>query len=213
MMIITKQKPGEKVLEMAQPYEKVFIVGCGSCATSCQTGGEKEVAAMAQKLGGKAIGSAMVEETCDLRLDRRDLKPYRKAVNEADAVLVLSCGSGVQTIADFTGKVVLPGLDTCFIGSTERLGRFHDRCKACGDCVLEETGGICPITRCAKSLLNGPCGGQVEGKCEVGGYKNDCAWVLIWKKLKEQDRLDLFTTFRPPRDHSKKALLTDVIFE
>lgn len=211
-MIITKQKPFEKILEMAQPYGKVFIVGCGTCSTSCQTGGEEEVAEMAQKFGDKVIGTAMVEEPCDLRICRRDLKAYRETLKQADAVLVLSCGSGVQTIADFTDKIVLPGLDTCFIGETERIGKFYDRCRACGDCILDETGGICPITRCAKSLLNGPCGGQVEGKCEVGDYKDDCAWVLIWKRLKEQDRLDLFMKFRPPRDHSKKALLTEVIF-
>ena len=212
-MIITKQKPDEKVQKMAQPYSKLFIVGCGSCATSCQTGGEKEVAQIAEKLKGKVVGTAIVEEPCDLRLDRRDLKTHREELKKADAVLVLSCGSGVQTLADYTSKIVLPGLDTCFIGSTERLGRFYDRCKACGDCILEETGGVCPVTRCAKSLLNGPCGGQVEGKCEVGNYENDCAWVLIWKNLKEQNRLDLFTTFRPPRDHSKKALLNKVVFD
>jgi len=211
-MIITKQKLFEKIEEMTEPYGRVFIVGCGTCSTSCQTGGEKEVEEMAQKLGEKVIGTAMVEEPCDLRIDRRDLKPYRDTLKEADALLVLSCGVGVQTIADFTGKVVLPGSDTCFIGETERIGRFYDRCSACGDCILDETGGICPITRCPKSLLNGPCGGQVEGQCEVGEYTNDCAWVLIWKRLKEQDRMDLFMKFRPPRDHSQKALLNEVVF-
>jgi len=211
-MIITKQKPFEKIEEMTQPYSEVFIVGCGTCSTSCQTGGEKEVAEMAEKLGEKVVGTTVVEEPCDIRVCRRDLKAHREALKRADAVLVLSCGSGVQTVAEFTGKIVLPGLDTCFIGETERLGRFYDRCRACGDCILDETGGICPITRCPKSLLNGPCGGQVEGKCEVGDYKDDCAWVLIWKKLKEQDRLDLFTRFRPPRDHSKKVLLREVTF-
>lgn len=211
-MIITKQKPFEKIEEMTRPYGKMFIIGCGTCATSCQTGGEDEVAEMAQKLGEKVIGTAMVEEPCDRRIDRKDLKPHRDTLKAADAILVLSCGSGVQTLADFTGKIVLPGLDTCFIGETERIGKFYDRCSACGDCILDETGGICPINRCAKSLLNGPCGGQVEGKCEVGEYKNDCAWVLIWERLKEQDRLDLFTTFRPPRDHSRKVLLTEVVF-
>jgi len=212
-MIITKKKPLEKVLEMAQPYDKVFIIGCGTCSTSCQTGGENEVAEMADKLGEKVIGTAMVEEPCDRRINRRDLKQSKEILSEADAVLVLSCGSGVQTLADFTGKVVLPGLDTCFIGEIERIGKYYDRCRACGDCILDETGGICPITRCAKALLNGPCGGQVEGKCEVGEYENDCAWVLIWKRLKEQDRLDMFMTFRPPRDYSKKVMLTEVIFK
>lgn len=211
-MIITKQKPFEKIEEMTRPYGKIFIIGCGTCATSCQTGGEDEVAEMTQKLGEKVIGTAMVEEPCDRRIDRKDLKPHRDTLKAADAILVLSCGSGVQTLADFTGKIVLPGLDTCFIGETERIGKYYDRCSACGDCILDETGSICPINRCPKGLLNGPCGGQVEGKCEVGEYKNDCAWVLIWKRLKEQDRLDLFTTFRPPRDHSRKVLLTEVVF-
>ncbi len=211
-MIITKQKPFEKIKEMTAPYNKLFIVGCGTCSTSCQTGGEEEVAEMVEKLGDKVIGSVMVEEPCDLRINRRDLKEHRATLNEADAVLVMSCGAGVQTVGDYTGKVVLPALDTNFIGETERIGKFYDRCKACGDCILDETGGICPITRCAKGLLNGPCGGQVDGKCEVGEYENDCAWVLIYEKLREQGRLDLFTKFRPPRDNSKKTLLTEVIF-
>jgi ferredoxin len=211
-MIITKQKTEEEMKEITEPFGKIFVVGCGSCATSCQTGGEEQVAEMVKKLGKKAFSSAIVEEPCDLRLARRDLKGHKDKIKKADAVLVMSCGAGVQTISDYSGKLVLPALDTMFIGSTERIGRFYDRCAACGECVLDETGGICPITRCAKSLLNGPCGGQVEGKCEVGDYKNDCAWVLIWKKLKEEDRLDLFTTFRPPRDFSKKVLTTEVIF-
>jgi len=107
---------------------------------------------------------------------------------------------------------VLPASDTLFIGKTERIGKFYDMCKACGECILDETGGVCPITRCPKGLLNGPCGGQVEGKCEVGEYENDCAWILIWKNLTEQDRLDLFMTFRPPRDNSKKVLTAELIF-
>ena len=211
-MIVTKQKPLEEILEMTEPYEKLFIVGCGKCATVCQTGGEKEVEAMVENLKDKITGFAVPEESCDLRLTRRDLRPHKEELAESEAVLVMNCGAGVQTVADYTGKIVLPALDTMFIGSMERIGRFYDRCKACGECILDETGGICPITRCAKSLLNGPCGGQVEGKCEVGEYEDDCAWVLIWKRLKEQDRLDLFMEFRPPRDNSKKTLLTEVIF-
>jgi ferredoxin len=211
-MIITKKKPDEEIEEMTRPFEKLFVVGCGTCSTSCQTGGEDQVAEMVEKLGDKAIGSAMVEEPCDLRIDRRDLKKHRDAIKEADAIMVMSCGVGVQTVGDYSGKIVLPASDTVFIGETERIGKFYDRCKACGECILDETGGICPITRCPKSLLNGPCGGQVEGKCEVGEYEDDCAWVLIWKRLKEQDRLDLFMKFRPPRDYGKKVLLRDLIF-
>ncbi|GAI88242.1 unnamed protein product, partial [marine sediment metagenome] len=128
------------------------------------------------------------------------------------AILVMACGVGVQTVGEYSGKIVLPASDTLFIGKTERIGKFYDMCKACGECILDETGGVCPITRCPKGLLNGPCGGQVEGKCEVGEYENDCAWILIWKNLTEQDRLDLFMTFRPPRDNSKKVLTAELIF-
>ncbi len=211
-MIITKQKPLEKIMEMAEPYKKIFVVGCGKCATVCQTGGEQEVAAMAEKISDKISGFVVIEEPCDLRLTRRDLRSSKEAIAGSDAVLVMNCGAGVQTIADHTGKIVLPALETMFIGSTERIGRFFERCRACQDCILDETGGICPVARCPKSLLNGPCGGQVEGKCEVGEYKYECAWILIWKKLTEQDRLDLFMKFRPPRDNSKKVLTTEIIF-
>ena len=211
-MIITKKKPDEEIEEMTRPFGKLFVVGCGTCSTSCQTGGEEQVAEMVEKLGDKIIGSAMVEEPCDLRINRRDLKKHRDAIKEAEAIVVMSCGVGVQTVGDYSGKIVLPASDTVFIGETERIGKFYDRCKACGECILDETGGICPITRCPKSLLNGPCGGQVEGKCEVGEYEDDCAWVLIWERLKEQDRLDLFMKFRPPRDYGKKVLLRDLIF-
>jgi len=211
-MIITKKKPDEEIEKMTKPFGKLFVVGCGTCSTSCQTGGEEQVAEMVEMLGDKVVGSAMVEEPCDIRIDRRDLKRYRDVVKEADAILVMACGVGVQTVGEYSGKIVLPASDTLFIGKTERIGKFYDMCKACGECILDETGGVCPITRCPKGLLNGPCGGQVEGKCEVGDYENDCAWILIWKNLTEQDRLDLFMTFRPPRDNSKKVLTAELIF-
>ena len=205
-MIITEQKSMEEVQEMIAPYGKLFIVGCGTCSTSCQTGGEDEVKEMTEKLGDRVSGWAMVEDPCDLRLNRRDLKEHKKQIADSDAILVMACGAGVQTVGTYSKKIVLPALNTLFIGETERLGKFHDMCKACGDCILDETGGICPLTRCAKGLLNGPCGGQVKGKCEVGDYEYECAWVQIYDRLKEQDRLDLFTVFRPPRDFSKKTL-------
>jgi hypothetical protein len=211
-MIITKRKDQKDIEDMTKPFKNLFIVGCGTCSTSCQTGGEEQVAEMAKQLGEKVIGTAMVEEPCDLRIDRRDLKPHRETIKEADAILVMSCGSGVQTVGDFTNKVVLPALDTLFIGQTERIGKFYDTCKACGECILDDTGGICPITRCPKSLLNGPCGGTVEGKCEVGEYEYDCAWIKIWEKLKEQNRLELFKKYRPPRNYSNKVLMRELIF-
>jgi len=211
-VIITEQKSMDEIQEMIAPYGKLFIVGCGTWSTSCQTGGEDEVKEMTEKLGDKVVGWAMVEDPCDLRLDRRDLKAHKEQIAESDAVLVMACGAGVQTVGKYSDKIVLPALNTLFIGETERLGRFHDMCRACGDCILDETGGICPLTRCAKGLLNGPCGGQVKGKCEVGDYEYECAWVQIYDRLKEQDRLDLFTEFRPPRDFSKKTLKMHHIF-
>lgn len=205
-MIITKPKPNEAIDEMIKPFSKLFVVGCGTCSTKCMSGGEEQVKEMVERLGDRVIGSQIVEEPCDARLDRRDLKDYKDQIKESDAILVMSCGVGVQAISDYADKIVLPASDTLFMGETERFGIFHDRCVACGDCILDETGGVCPITRCAKGLLNGPCGGTVDGKCEVGEYKEDCAWTLIYENLKNQDRMELFTKFRPPRDFSKKTL-------
>jgi hypothetical protein len=205
-MIITELKPDEEISEMIKPFKKLFIVCCGTCSTSCQTGGEKEVAEMAEKLGEQVIGTAMVEDPCDIRLDRRDLRRYRDKIKDSNAILVMACGAGIQTVGEYAKKPVLPATNTLFIGQTERIGRFHDTCKACSDCILDETGGICSLTRCPKSILNGPCGGQIKGKCEVGDYKDDCAWIKIYENLKDQNRLHLFTEFRPPRDNSKKVL-------
>lgn len=204
-MIITKPKPTEKIMEMVKPFDKVFVVGCGTCASTCQTGGEEQAKQLLGMLGKKSVGWAVVEAPCDLRLVKRDLGKYKARLGLADAVLVLSCGAGVQAVGDHTGKAVIPGLDTLFIGKIERIGKFYERCRACSDCMLYETGGICPVVRCSKGLLNGPCGGMADGKCEAGGHTRDCAWVLIYENLKKQGRLESFTKYREPKDRSKKA--------
>ena len=125
---------------------------------------------------------------------------------DADAILSLGCGEGVQVIAEvFSDKRVYPANDTKFIGSQDReLDKFSELCSACGECILDKTAGICPITRCAKGLLNGPCGGQLQGKCEVD-KENDCAWILIWKRLKERGEMDLFNEVWMPRDRRKSS--------
>jgi len=210
-LIITKSKVPEKILEMTKPYKRIFIVGCGTCSTACQTGGEEQVKEMAERLGVKVIGKAVVESPCDLRLVKRDLGGSRQLLEEADALLILSCGAGAQALAEHTGKIIIPGLDTVFVGEIERIGRFYERCRACADCVIYETGGICPVVRCSKGLLNGPCGGMANGKCEASGHTRDCAWVLIYNALKKQGRLDLFAKFRPPMDRSKKAQPQEVV--
>lgn len=210
-MIITRSKPLDRIMEMCLPYERIVVVGCGTCATTCQTGGEEQVKHLAERLGAKVVGTTVVESPCDLRIVKRDLARLKQPLDKADAILVLSCGAGVQVVGEQTGKTVIPGLDTLFIGEIERMGRLHERCRACSDCLLFETGGICPVSRCAKGLMNGPCGGMVNGKCEAGDYSRDCAWVLIYNKLKQQGRLGEFSKFREPRDRSKKAQPQDLV--
>jgi hypothetical protein len=194
---------------------KLFLVGCGTCATECKTGGEEEVKSYASKLekmGKSVTGQIIVESVCDQRLTRLGLKRNSPAVEASDAILVLACGTATQTVAELSKKNAIPGCNTQFIGTVERIGRYYERCRACGDCILFETGGICPIARCGKSLLNGPCGGQAKGKCEVGGWKNDCAWILIYNRLYDAGRLDLFKKYRPPKDYSLMGNAREVIF-
>lgn len=205
-MIITEEKPYEEVRKMMESHKKIFIIGCGTCSTTCQTGGETQVKKMAEKLeneGKKITGSLVVESPCDARVLKRDTRKFLKEIEKSDAVFCLMCGAGVQNVAEHLGKIVVPALNTKFLGKTERIGEFYERCRACGECILYDTGGICPVVRCPKGLLNGPCGGMFDSKCEVGKYQHDCAWVLIYNRLKEQDILDLYKSYKPPRDNSK----------
>ncbi len=208
-MIIVQQKPLEKIFEMTEEFKRLLIVGCDGCAAIVQAGGEKQAEVlktlleMHRKLrggNGSKTKAISILRQCDRQIAASSLHPL---VEDYDAVVSLACGVGVQTLADlFPNKVIIPANDTMFIGMHDtKEGKFYEMCRACGDCILFETGGICPITRCAKGLLNGPCGGQSKGKCEVGGWKNDCAWVLIYNRLKERNRLDLFRKFRIPRDY------------
>jgi len=205
-LIITQQKPLEEILKMLEPFSKVFIIGCGTCSTVCQTGGEEQVEQMAETLkkeGKEITGSVVVEAPCDARLLRRDTRKMKKAIEESEALLCMTCGAGVQDIVQHLKKISVPALNTKFLGQIERIGEFYERCRACGECILYETGGICPVVRCPKGMMNGPCGGMFEGKCEVGGYQRDCAWVLIYNRLKELGMLDLYKSYKPPRDNSQ----------
>ena len=205
-MILTSQKPLEEIQRYLESYHNVLIVGCGTCATEVQTGGEKQVKEMADRLRGKwFVDTLMIETPCDERIARRDWRRFKEKGMDVDALLVLSCGAGVQTLAELIDLPCIPGLNTHFLGKVERIGLYYERCRACGDCHLGETAGICPVTRCAKSLMNGPCGGVIDGKCEVKGYVRDCAWYLIWKRLREQRRMELFRKIRPPRQFGLEA--------
>ena len=182
-MIITQKKPIEELLEMLKGVKKVAIVGCNNCAAACQTGGEKEVQemkALLEERGFEVVATITPAECCHKLLVKKDTKPIKDS--GAEAVVGMSCGDGVQTVADNIALPIYPANNTMFLGQVERVGMFNEYCRMCGDCVLGATGGICPITKCAKSLVNGPCGGQKNGKCEVNP-ENDCAWIQIYNRL------------------------------
>jgi ferredoxin len=222
MVVITTKKPDEEVFEALENYKinKIALISCGSCAALCQTGGTEGAEEWKNKLEEKGyqISSVVVsEDVCDNRVMRKDLRKIDDELKKSDAVLTLSCGLGVQSIVTVLQKKypempVLITNNTKFIGMTERIGRFYMRCRACGDCYLNYTGGICPIATCAKGLMNGPCGGMVDGKCEVGNYEKDCGWILIFNRLKAIDRLDLFCKLRDARDWSDSGHQQEVIF-
>jgi len=196
----------DEIKKYLEPYSSILVVGCGTCATEVQTGGEKQVKELAEELRGRwFVDTLMVEAPCDERIARRDWRKFTKQGKDFDALLVLSCGAGVQTMSEVIEIPCIPGLDTHFLGKVERIGLYYERCRACGKCKLAETAGICPVTRCAKGLMNGPCGGMIDGKCEVKGYVRDCAWYLIWKRLKKQGRMELFRKIRPPRQFGLEA--------
>lgn len=201
MITVTKQKPLEEILPSLG--KKVYIIGCGTCATICHTGGKAEVLEMKEKLeaeGKKVMGWMVIPTACD-ELTREALAENAEAVGQADAILVMSCAFGVQTVSMYSDKAVYPALNTLFVGKEETPGHFIEVCMQCGNCVLATTVGICPLVRCAKSLLNGPCGGSVDGKCEVSP-DTPCAWQLIYDRLKALGQLDKMEEIVPVRDWS-----------
>ena len=204
-MIITRKKPIGDVLAMVGNAKKVALVGCANCAAACQTGGGQELAEMKTILeaqGIEVVACVLPQECCHRMLVKKELKVLKNS--GAEAVIGMACGDGVQTVADNVMLPVYPSNDTLFLGQVERVGIFHEYCKMCGDCVLGSTGGICPITKCAKSLVNGPCGGQKNGKCEVNP-ENDCAWIKIYERLVATGQeYKLFET-RPDKGHADSA--------
>lgn len=203
MKTITTQKPFEEVEKAIGKTQKVYLVGCGTCATMCQTGGKSEVLGMKDKLeaaGKKVTGWMVIPTACD-ELTKDALAENIKDVEVADGILVMACAFGVQTVTLYLDKPVYPALNTLFIGKEESPGYFTEVCMQCGSCVLAQTAGICPLVRCAKSLLNGPCGGSVAGKCEISP-DTPCAWQMIYDRLAALGQLDKLEEIEPPRDWS-----------
>ena len=200
-MIITSKKPTQELLAMLEGVKKVAIVGCANCAAACQTGGEKEIGEMKTLLeqqGMEVVATVLPEECCHKMLVKKETKVLRDC--GAEAIVGMACGDGVQTVADNIPLPIYPANNTLFLGQVERVGIFHEYCRMCGDCVLGQTGGICPITKCAKSLVKGPCGGQKNGKCEVNP-ENDCAWIQIYNRLVALGQEDRLLQARPDKGH------------
>lgn len=204
-MIISEQKSREELEALLEGKDRLFIVGCAACATVCKSGGEEEVFRMQEwlaTLGKETTGSVIIDEACHIMRASRDLRQLKAQVDQADALLVMTCGAGIQSISGNTDKRVIGALDSLFLGNIRRFGQYEEKCSLCGDCILNETAGICPVTNCAKGLLNGPCGGMEEGKCEAD-REIDCAWHLIYERLKKQNRKGVFARTVPPKNWGK----------
>lgn len=203
-MIIATRKPFEEIKDLLKGYNKVLTVGCGTCVAVCLAGGEKEVGILNAELKiARAIsknpiqlGAVTIERQCDMEF----LEELDSSVKEYDALLSMACGAGIQFLAErFPEKPVFPAVDTTAIGVNKDVGWYEERCRACGNCVLGYTAGICPVTMCAKSLFNGPCGGTQGESCEID--KNQpCAWYKIHERLSKQDRLSNIKTIFPATD-------------
>ncbi len=202
-MIVAQRKSIPNLIDILSGKKKVLVLGCGTCVTVCLAGGEREVGIISSALRIssrlKNIGLEVEELTIERQCDNIFIEKAADAINRNDVVLSLGCGAGVQAIAERFDKPVYAGLDTEFIGILEERATWTEKCIACGNCVLHEYGGICPVTRCAKHMLNGPCGGSKEDRCEVRADL-PCAWQLIYKRLKTIGELDRLKTVKAPKN-------------
>lgn len=203
-MIVAERKPLNEIADMIVPFEKVTVIGCRSCVAICLAGGEKEVKTLVSALKLKNKKEGRKQEFDGFVLERQCEKEWVKEVEgkirSSDVILSMACSLGAQTIGDmYPEKIVVPALNTAIFGVPEEQGVWSEKCLGCGDCIIHTTGGICPIARCAKSMLNGPCGGSSEGRCEVN-LDVECAWYAIHERLKLQNRLDLMESVKPPKD-------------
>ena len=216
-MIVGERKPFDEIVKSLEGYSNVLILGCGTCVSVCMAGGEKEVEILASQLRMHAAKEGkeltITEATIQRQCDREYFEPAVETIEAAEVVLSMACGAGVQFFADlYADKPVLPALNTKFIGVAEREGVWSEKCAACSDCVLASTGGICPVTICPKSLLNGPCGGTNDGKCEVDPDK-DCAWTLIYKRLERIGQLDNIREIFPPKNNEVQINPSKVVHD
>jgi ferredoxin len=206
-MIVAERKPYDEILAMLAGKSRILVAGCGTCVAVCSTGGEKQVGLLASELRMtaqmKGLAWEVSEAAAQRQCEEEFLVPLAPLVANADAVLSLACGAGVQLLAEkFPSATVLPAVNTTFLGANVKPGVWAEYCRGCGDCLLDETGGICPIARCSKSLIHGPCGGTTKGMCEVDPQRIECGWYLIFKRLQALGRLDYMKALRPPKDYA-----------
>ena len=204
-MILSEQKPWEEILGYLGEEDSVFILGCNGCAQSSGTGGPLQVEEMKRKLeeaGKKVTGFMVIDFLCQKALVKSRLRARTQEVEAADSILVMTCGIGVQAVAAVVNKVCHPACNTVNLGGSRGEWQGEERCLECSECLLDYTGGICPLTACTKGLTNGACGGASNGKCELSPEK-DCGWELIYQRLKQKNQLDKLRKFIVPKDYSK----------
>ena len=214
-MIISQQKSFKEIKSLLAEKKKVFIIGCGLCATLCQSGGEEQVLEMKERLisaGKEVFGHIVIEAVCHVLNSKKALVAHKTELAKSEVIVVMACGAGVQTVTELKKIPVVAALDSLFLGNVKRFGQFEERCSLCGECILNKTGGICPVTSCSKGLLNGPCGGMHDGKCEVEPER-DCAWVKIYERLEELGQLKTFEEIFAPKDYSKGIRPKELVLE
>jgi ferredoxin len=209
-MIITQLKSLSEILDKIKG-DPVFIIGCSECATLCHTGGEQEVQEIKTKLEGNSVhttGWVILDPACHLQKNKNTLRSYEEQIKSAKKILVLSCGAGAQTLTEIMpNKEIITGTDSLFLGEIKHVDEFLKRCSLCGECMLDNYSGLCPISQCPKQMLNGPCSGSNKGKCEVD-EETDCVWYLIYQRLKEKKEMGKYKCIRKPKDWSKSDIKT-----
>jgi len=218
-MVVGERKPFDEITKMVEGHKKIMVLGCGGCVTVCLTGGQDEVRVLSSQLRmardkeGNPI--EIIEKTVERQCDPEYVDEVQSLIPEVDAVLSMACGVGVQYVAErYSSTPAYPALNTTFVGGSLKEGYYVEKCQTCGQCKLYYTGGICPIARCSKSLLNGPCGGSTKGKCEIDP-EIDCAWQLIVDRLKSlnlmsryEELLDI-NDWRPNRDGGPRKMIRE----
>ena len=195
-MVIGERKPFDEIVNMLEGHKKVMVLGCGGCVTVCLTGGHDEVRVLSSQIrmarDAKGEPIEVIEKTIERQCDPEYIEEVVSLIPQVDGVLSMACGVGVQYLAErYEATPVYPALNTSFVGGSRKEGYYVEKCQTCGECKLYYTAGICPIARCSKSLLNGPCGGSTKGACEINP-EVDCAWQLIIDRLKSLGLMDRY---------------------